>query len=635
MFFALPTSAKVPNDPQYQIQAPMYNQINAPTAWDYSVGSRKVIVAVIDTGADTWHPDLTKNIWVNRHEIPDNGLDDDKNGFIDDINGWNFVERNNNARTGVFDKDDDREAVHHGTVVAGLVGAEGNNGHDGTGINWQVQIMPLRAMNSLGSGAMSEVAQAVLYAVDNGAQVISMSFVGEKSDIRLLAALKVAYTRGVVIVAAAGNGQNSGAGDLDTKPIFPICSDQGDKENWILGTTAVDSNDRLSYFANYGSCVDLTAPGENIYSTERYAPAYGYNNDFGGRWQGTSFTAPLVAGAAALIKSIRPDWGAKEIIANLLSTADNIDDVNPTVSGRLGYGRLNLGAAAAAAMASKPVTSADKLLSYFTSGQIKQYNLDKNITKTLARYADNFQIVGLRSGDINDDFNNEILLLIKRDKYFYIRILKGDGSFWFEFPVGDEDLLKVKAASVKNFEVLFNDRPAKVVVEQTSAGTTTRQFKEYNFGGRKIREVEVKDKIALWRLNDLNGNLVLAKLDKKGLSVGEVNWLGESTEDFNLTGVTALDDMQLGNLFGGNNRQLVFVARLAKGLAQQYVMDLNSQSFVKENLGLAKVKWSLQVFDNASGDPANILRYTAGKGTATLFTAKGGAIKTLKLPKLY
>ena len=80
------------------------------------------------------------------------------------------------------------------------------------------------------------------------------------------------------------------------------------------------------------------------------------------------------------------------------------------------------------------------------------------------------------------------------------------------------------------------------------------------------------------------------------MSVGEVNWLGESTEDFNLTGVTALDDMQLGNLFGGNNRQLVFVARLAKGLAQQYVMDLNSQSFVKENLGLAKVKWSLPGF---------------------------------------
>lgn len=635
MFFVLPVSAKTPNDPQYNLQAHMYNQINAPTAWDYSMGSRKVVVAVIDTGADTWHPDLTKNIWVNQHEIPDNGLDDDKNGFIDDINGWNFVEYNNDVRTGVFDKADDREAVHHGTVVAGLIGAEGNNGQDGTGINWQVQVMPLRAMNSLGSGSMNDVAQAVFYAVDNGAQVISMSFVGDKSEPRLLLALKVAYARGLVIVAASGNGQYNGAGDLDKNPMYPVCSDQGDKENWILGTTAVDGNDKLSYFANYGSCVDLSAPGENIYSAERYAPAYGYNFDFGGRWQGTSFTAPLVAGAAALIKSIRPDWNAKEIIDNLVSTADKIDEANPTVSGRLGYGRLNLGAAAAKAMASKPVVSADKLLNYFIAGQIKQYNLDKNTTKILARSGDNFQIIGLRSGDINDDFYNELLLLIKRDKYFYVRVLKSDGSFWFEFPVGDEDLLKAKTASVKNFEVLFTGRLAKVVVEQISARTSTRQFKEYNLSGRLIKEVRVKDKIAIWRLNDLNGNLVLAKLDKNGLSLGEINWLGENKNSFNLPGVTALDDLQIGNLFGGDNSQVIFVVRLAKGLAQQYALDLDNRSFIKENLRSSKNKWILQVFENASGDPANILRLHSGGGVATMFTAKGGILKTFKLPKLY
>jgi subtilisin family serine protease len=182
--FSTPVSvlARTPNDPRLADQQMMWSQINAPTAWDITTGSKQVIVAIIDTGFDSWHDDLSPNVWVNKKEIPDNDIDDDRNGYIDDIHGWNFVENNNNPRTSVFEAGDDPESVRHGTIIAGLIGARGDNGRDGTGLNWNVQMMPLRAINSRGSGAISNVIKAVDYAVAEGADVISMSFVSEVGE---------------------------------------------------------------------------------------------------------------------------------------------------------------------------------------------------------------------------------------------------------------------------------------------------------------------------------------------------------------------------------------------------------------------------------------------------------------------
>jgi len=159
----------------------------------------------------------------------------------------------------------------------------------------------------------------------------------------------------VLVVAAAGNDRNNGTGidNLTKVRQYPICLDADYSENWILGVTAVNLKDQLSDFADYGSCVDISAPGELIYSTHKYAPEYGYTKNFDGAWAGASFATPLVAGTAALVKSIRPDWQAKELIANLLRSADDIDGLNPGYAGQIGYGRLNAGRAVALALASK------------------------------------------------------------------------------------------------------------------------------------------------------------------------------------------------------------------------------------------------------------------------------------------
>lgn len=350
-------SAKVSADPSFSLQESFYGQINAPAAWDYTVGDSNVVVAVIDVGVDIGSEDLKENIWKNEKEIPGNGLDDDGNGFVDDIYGWNFVENDSDVGISVIKEVDDSSAVSHGTILAGLIGAVGDNNILGAGLNWRVKIMALRAISSSGGGSFGDVAKAITYAVNNGADIISISFVGEQNSNNLQQSLRLAHQKGVLVVAASGNNRNDGTGNdnLSKNQQYPICSTFPDLEDWVLGVTSVDKNDKLSDFTNFGTCVDISAPGEYIFSTQRYAPQYGYNKNFDGPWFGSSFSAPLVAGAAALVKSVRPDWKAKEIIANLLATADDVDVLNPGYVGQMGYGRLNVGRAVARAVESKNI----------------------------------------------------------------------------------------------------------------------------------------------------------------------------------------------------------------------------------------------------------------------------------------
>ena len=262
--------ARTPNDPKYSLQEPFYKQIGAPAAWDFTIGANNVVVAVIDTGVDINHGDLKNNIWKNKKEIPDNGLDDDENGFIDDIHGWNFVENNNDAGISVISVGDDSGAVSHGTILAGLIGAAGDNNFLGTGLNWHIKIMPLRAIDSDGNGSLNVVVKAINYAVNNGASIINISFVGDVNSFNLQESLFNARKKGVLVVAAAGNNRNDGTGDddLSKHKKYPICVDFENSENWILGVTSVDKNDKLSDFTNYGACVDISVPGENIYSAK-------------------------------------------------------------------------------------------------------------------------------------------------------------------------------------------------------------------------------------------------------------------------------------------------------------------------------------------------------------------------------
>src|SRR3989344_7100859 len=297
--------AALPNDPEYPKQWYL-GQIGAPTAWDKATGSEDVVVAVLDTGVDINNPDLKENIWVNALEVPGNGIDDDRNGYIDDVNGWNFIEDNNDPRpqpgigaTGA--------GINHGTMVAGIIGASGNNSLWGAGVNWKVKIMPLRVLDSRGSGNADAVSRAIDYAIKNGAKIMNLSFVGNERSVTLDRAIERAWSEDVLTVVAAGNLSANGANgaDMDVSPMYPACTEGASGENIVLAVAALDTLDQKLSFSNYGHCVDVSAPGIGIYSTMYYNPNFAdYASQFGGPWKGTSMAAPQITGAAALLRAL-------------------------------------------------------------------------------------------------------------------------------------------------------------------------------------------------------------------------------------------------------------------------------------------------------------------------------------------
>ncbi|MGC9048936.1 MAG: S8 family serine peptidase [Patescibacteria group bacterium] len=332
----------ISNDPLYLEQWNL-TKIQAPQAWDLiQGGSEDVIIAVLDTGVDIDHPDLKKNIWVNQKEIPGNGLDDDKNGYIDDYYGWDFIRGVPNPKP-KFDEEYESGPIHHGTVVAGIAAATGNNQQGVIGLAWKSKIMALRVLNSQGAGSVGAVIEAVNYAKNQGAKIINLSFVGNNRSEFLAQALKQAWKEGLIIVAAAGNESTDQTEDLDLVPAYPICLDADDVDNYIIGVGATDQLDRKSPFSNYGSkCVDLMAPGSHIYGLLVYNQSLPeYKEYYGGYWSGTSLAVPLVSATAALIKSLNPLLNNQQIRDIILDQSDNIDAENLNFIGKIGRGRLN------------------------------------------------------------------------------------------------------------------------------------------------------------------------------------------------------------------------------------------------------------------------------------------------------
>ncbi len=468
--------AAVPDDDLYPQQKEVWDLVKLEQAWNFATGSPQVVVAVIDTGADIFHRDLEDNIWFNPYEIADNGIDDDSNGYIDDVNGWNFIENNNNVRPSVFENTDDPEAVRHGTIISGLIGEQGNNGRDGVGINWQVKIMPLRAISSDGSGFLEDVAKAVDYAVNNGAMVISLSMVSIDSEDLLKVSLRAAYEKGVVIVAAAGNDGERVSKD---NPVYPVCLDQGDKENWIIGVGSIHPTGKLSWFSNYGECVDLYAPGDKIYSIERYAPQFGYNEEFGGPWKGTSFSTPIVAGAAALIKSLHPDWKADKIIETLLSTTTKFYlDKSEKMPAKI----VNIGAAVElAAQTETLVESNAAYYYYFTKNEIRRRDRALRDRGAIARLTD-IKIVDLVA-KTNLFGQTDLAVLIQRGSHYYVRLYKENGVWWQEFAVQTEKLGKEISLPKK---IVWGDSEVKV----TFAFKKKTRLASYDRLGKKL---QIKD----------------------------------------------------------------------------------------------------------------------------------------------
>ena len=332
----------VPNDPFY-IEQWNFDKVSAPQAWDIvRGGSENAVVAILDTGVDIDHPDLKDNIWTNPREIPGNGVDDDKNGYIDDYYGWDFIRDTPNPRP-KFDETYVVGAINHGTIVSGIVAATANNNQGMAGLAWNVKIMPLRVLNSQGNGSVDAVIKAVNYAKNNGAKIINLSFVGTNRSEFLAQSLKEAWKSGIIIVAAAGNEATGQTENLDINPSYPICLDANDPDNYIIGVAATDQQDRKTSFSNYGStCVDITAPGSRIYGLlARNASLPDYQNYYGGYWSGTSVAAPLVSATAALLKSLNPLLSNQQVRDIILSKTDDIDSLNLDWRGELGKGRLN------------------------------------------------------------------------------------------------------------------------------------------------------------------------------------------------------------------------------------------------------------------------------------------------------
>ncbi|MBU0731426.1 S8 family serine peptidase [Patescibacteria group bacterium] len=343
--------AKYPNDPSFNVQWYLDQasgaDVDAPQAWGEETGKASVVVAVIDTGADMNHPDLVNNFWVNSGEIPNNHIDDDNNGYVDDVNGWNFLDNNNNLNP-VPDGGDDA-GVSHGTHVAGIIGAVGNNSIGVTGLSWNVSIMVIKVLDDEGVGNTYDIAQGINYAKNNGADIINLSFGAYGEDTLEKNAIEAAQHAGLITIAALGNDSIN----VNNLPIYPACY------NKVLGVTSTNSNDNASWFTNYGSdCADVAAPGSAIYSTLFYNAISPFDEEYG-YMSGTSMATPVVAGIAALLKADIPSENEADIIDAIRSSTD---DVGLAVN--MGTGRVNAKSALDALQNSSRPTRPKNLVCY-------------------------------------------------------------------------------------------------------------------------------------------------------------------------------------------------------------------------------------------------------------------------------
>ena len=328
----------IPNDSEYSNQWGLKNDgtfSNAPSvsgadiemelAWDIETGDPNMIVAIIDTGLRLAHPEFSGRLWNNVNEVAD-GTDTDNNGFIDDlVAGWDFINSDN-------DPTDDHG---HGTNVAGIALASGNNTIGYAGVNWNAKVMICKALNENNSGSYAAMAEAIYYAVDNGAKVINMSIGGSGNSTTLSDAIDYCYDNGVVLVACMMNFNNS-------VTYYPA----GYNKTIAVGSTNPDDTRSNPFFwsttsgSNFGSHIDLVAPGNYMNGLSDTSDTY-----YGSYWGGTSQASPLVAGVVSLLLSQNPALTFEEIRTILReSSEDQVGDPSEDINGfdtYYGYGRLN------------------------------------------------------------------------------------------------------------------------------------------------------------------------------------------------------------------------------------------------------------------------------------------------------
>jgi subtilisin family serine protease len=317
-----------PDDPSFGQQWYLHNtgqyyladaDVDAPEAWDIVTGTATTVIAVIDTGVDRDHPDLDEHIWTNPGETPGNSVDDDGNGYVDDIWGWNWVSDLSDPDD--YDFDDPRDDNGHGTHVAGIAAADTDNGIGVAGMCWNCRIMALKAFEFNGVGTTSDIVQAIDYAAEKGADVINMSFGSYAESLLLEDTLADAYGQAVLVAAAGNYGKTPWA----TKPYYPA------SYSYVLGVGATDVGcvqrdpitlaclliaEHRADFSNYGINADVGAPGVSIYSTFRGSTYASLS--------GTSMAAPIVSGLAALLLSHNLTWPKEMVRGQIIKTAEAI-----------------------------------------------------------------------------------------------------------------------------------------------------------------------------------------------------------------------------------------------------------------------------------------------------------------------
>lgn len=429
-----------PNDVFFKEQWYL-KKIKADKAWDQASDASDITIAIIDSGVFIKHFDLGSNVWVNGREIQ-NGIDDDKNGFIDDLYGWDFID-NVPDPAPKFKDGFTEEGVTHGTIVAGIAAAVVNNGIGIAGVAPNAKIMSLRALDDRGEGKTSNVVKAIDYAINNLADVINFSFVGFDYSQALFEAIERAYKAGIIMVAAAGNEQNDGSGyDLDKIPMYPACHDGENGENMVIGVSATDALDQKTDFSSYGfSCVDISAPGVSIFSTVPYQPDKNlgvktFDKYYDGYWSGTSMATPIVAGAVALIEGINREINASEVKSILFDSAQNISRLNPGYLGQLGAGRLDVYEATVVAQKLLGNFYSEILLAPYSGrvSQIKRNDFKGEEKAIFEAYNVNFTGgANVAAGDVDGDGNEEIAVGAGNGGGPHIRVFDSSGNTKSQF----------------------------------------------------------------------------------------------------------------------------------------------------------------------------------------------------------
>jgi RHS repeat-associated protein len=323
------------NDPRFADQWALRNtgqsggnpgsDVNAAAAWSETTGAVSTVVAVVDGGIDFSHPDLKNNRWVNKAEVAGNNLDDDGDGYTDDLYGWNWV----------YGTNDTSDEQGHGTSVAGVIAAEGNNGVGIAGVMWHASLMSLKVLDSTGTGDTASAVEAIDYAVAHGASIINCSWGTDAESLALKDAIRRAGRHGVIVVASAGNSSR----DLETQAYYPASYDLPN----LISVASSDGFDNLAQFSNWGAThVTLAAPGTDILTTQE-----------GGDYHfvsGTSVSVPFVAGIAGLIKTVRPDAAVAAVREAITGGVRKV----PTLSGKVSSGGVADAGGALAALKGNP-----------------------------------------------------------------------------------------------------------------------------------------------------------------------------------------------------------------------------------------------------------------------------------------